>query len=358
MKLALNREQLDFERTIRDCLDASCGPAERPAPGTRDEGRGGTQRSLVQAGLIDPDLGAIEWTLLARTCGLFATEQPWLSYMRAGLSHSSPYSGARFAFVPAGGVTFQGRPDGTRHVMGIAPDVMDAPGVDGFIIEAPNKYTRELIHVPAHSEVSAPADDLDPRRPVEITFDRAVGDVAEVQPRYGRRSKMAHDQFKVVLAAELVGLAQGAVDIAARHVTDRQQFGRPVGTFQAVSHPLANAFVELELAWSMVLRAAAALAEGHRDRACAVHDSVLMACEASTLAGTQSIQAHGAAGVIANHPVGLRYNRSLYIIERLRSRSFTVRRQLYGVAHAYRAEPHLIPDMEPAVSSEVGGRQR
>ena len=86
------------------------------------------------------------------------------------------------------------------------------------------------------------------------------------------------------------------VDMAVAYTGERKQFGKPVGSFQAVKHHMANVAVRLEYARAPVYRAAWSLANGHPQAALHVSQAKLAACEAAALAAKNCIQAHGAMG--------------------------------------------------------------
>jgi alkylation response protein AidB-like acyl-CoA dehydrogenase len=67
---------------------------------------------------------------------------------------------------------------------------------------------------------------------------------------------------RVVAAATDCGSARGTVEMAVQYARERKQFGRPVGTFQAIAHMLADAETEVEAAWALTLRAAAMVSAG------------------------------------------------------------------------------------------------
>lgn len=97
-------------------------------------------------------------------------------------------------------------------------------------------------------------------------------------------------------AAQALGLAQRMLDLAVAYTGERKQFGKPVGSFQAVKHHMANVAVKLEYARAPVYRAAWSLATHHADAARHVSHAKLAACEAAALAARNCIQAHGAMG--------------------------------------------------------------
>jgi hypothetical protein len=96
-------------------------------------------------------------------------------------------------------------------------------------------------------------------------------------------------------AAELVGLGRRMLELTVGYVKQRQQFGVPVGSFQAVKHQLADAYVGLEFARPAVLAAAWAVREG-LDAAAAVDGAVVLAADAAHAASRTAIQCHGAIG--------------------------------------------------------------
>lgn len=97
-------------------------------------------------------------------------------------------------------------------------------------------------------------------------------------------------------AAMMVGAGLAMIDLAVAHATQREQFGRPIGTFQAVQHHLASALVDVQFARPLVERAAHALATG--DPAAPAHASTAkaFATEAAEAAARHSLQVHGAIG--------------------------------------------------------------
>jgi alkylation response protein AidB-like acyl-CoA dehydrogenase len=100
-----------------------------------------------------------------------------------------------------------------------------------------------------------------------------------------------------LLAAELVGVGRGAVELAAGYANERKQFGQPIGRFQGVAHQLADALVAVENAWSLVLYAAWAVDAEAADAASAVHLAKASASEAAVFAAERATQVHGGIGI-------------------------------------------------------------
>jgi alkylation response protein AidB-like acyl-CoA dehydrogenase len=109
------------------------------------------------------------------------------------------------------------------------------------------------------------------------------------------------DGGRISVAAMGVGLAQGAYDLALAYAKERRQFGRPIGSFQALKHRLADLFVLVETAAGTARYAAAVLAEGFAGLPVAT--SVGQACcgDAAVRAAEEAIQFHGDMGVTWEH---------------------------------------------------------
>lgn len=97
-------------------------------------------------------------------------------------------------------------------------------------------------------------------------------------------------------AAMLVGAGFAMIDLAVAHASQREQFGRPIGTFQAVKHHLASALVDVQFALPLVERAAHSLATG--DSRAPIHAAAAkaFAAEAADAAARHALQVHGAIG--------------------------------------------------------------
>jgi alkylation response protein AidB-like acyl-CoA dehydrogenase len=104
------------------------------------------------------------------------------------------------------------------------------------------------------------------------------------------------DRAGLAVAAQLLGLAQRMLDQGIDHSAQRKQFGKPVGSFQAVKHHLADVAVKIEFARPVVARAAFALAKGESRAATCVSHARLAAGDAALLAARRSLQVHGAMG--------------------------------------------------------------
>jgi alkylation response protein AidB-like acyl-CoA dehydrogenase len=115
------------------------------------------------------------------------------------------------------------------------------------------------------------------------------------------------------LACEAVGIAQMALELGVEHARTREQFGKPIGSFQAVSHSLADIYVETELARSIAYWAAWCVAEGDPQAAVAAAAAKAYASEAAVDACERSIQVHGGTGFTWEHVLHRYYKRAMWI---------------------------------------------
>jgi alkylation response protein AidB-like acyl-CoA dehydrogenase len=121
------------------------------------------------------------------------------------------------------------------------------------------------------------------------------------------------DERLATLALEAVGIGKKALDLAVEHAQNREQFGRKIGVYQAVSHQLADTFVETELARSLAYWAAWCVAEGEEQAPIAVAAAKAYAGDAAVAACERSIQVHGGIGFTLEHVLHEYYQRALWI---------------------------------------------
>ena len=134
----------------------------------------------------------------------------------------------------------------------------------------------------------------------------APGDATAALENVRRRALAA-------LALEAVGVATKALELAIEHVKTRQQFGKAIGSYQAVSHQVADTYVETELARSVAYWAAWCVAEDEDQAPVAVAAAKSAAAEAAVGACERAIQVHGGIGFTWEHPLHLYYKRAQWI---------------------------------------------
>ncbi len=100
---------------------------------------------------------------------------------------------------------------------------------------------------------------------------------------------------RILIAAEAVGIGRNAVDRAARYARERVVFGRPIGQNQAIQHPLARSWAELEAGWLLAMKAAWAYDAGQPSGA-AANAAKYFASEAAFTACERAVMTHGGMG--------------------------------------------------------------
>src|SRR5262249_17446162 len=113
-------------------------------------------------------------------------------------------------------------------------------------------------------------------------------------------------------AVELVGVAAAALDVTLEHIKLRQQFGKPIGSFQVLQHRAVDGFIDIELNRSLIYRVLAAFDAGEH------HPAMVSAAKArasrAALAITRAaLQMHGAIGYTEEHDIGLYYKRAMVL---------------------------------------------
>jgi alkylation response protein AidB-like acyl-CoA dehydrogenase len=120
-------------------------------------------------------------------------------------------------------------------------------------------------------------------------------------------------RLRAAMAAEAVGVAQRALDLGVEYAKSREQFGKKIGVYQAVSHALANTYADVELARSLAYWAAWCVAEDDEQAAVAAAAAKAFATEAAVAACERSIQVHGGIGFTWEHPLHRFYKRALWL---------------------------------------------
>ena len=177
---------------------------------------------------------------------------------------------------------------GTR-LEGIARAVVDAGCTDALLVLG--REASRLVDCDARGIRIEGSPSIDPTRRIgTVTFAGVDGssDIGDA-----RRWRL---EGTVLAAAEALGVAERTVEMSVEYGKVRQQFGKPIGTFQAIKHRCADMAVRTEVARSSVTYAAVALAEGEPGVARHVAMAKALACNAALTNATDNIQNHGGMG--------------------------------------------------------------
>ncbi|MGV0791454.1 acyl-CoA dehydrogenase family protein [Mycolicibacterium sp. XJ1819] len=116
--------------------------------------------------------------------------------------------------------------------------------------------------------------------------------------------------IRVLIAAELVGMASRAIEIAVDYARTRVQFGRLIGSYQGVSHPLADAATAVEGARLLVRKAAWSIDEQEPDSQALAAMAFVNAWEISQQTVTHCLRVHGGYGFMTEYDIGMYYRRA------------------------------------------------
>ena len=140
----------------------------------------------------------------------------------------------------------------------------------------------------------------------ELLFDnvRLPGDRIVGEPGEGLKIALRTlDHTRVTIAAQAVGIAQGALDYALNYVKERQQFGKRIADFQAIQFMLADMGMKLEAARQLTYTAAAKSERGDADLTYFGAAAKAFASDAAMEITTDAVQLLGGAGYVVDHPV-------------------------------------------------------
>src|SRR5215472_6029927 len=189
-----------------------------------------------------------------------------------------------------------------------------ADGADGFLVSAAGRDGPALYYVAR----DAPGLRLATARSVEgralATLALADTPADPVPARQSSRSapEALTDLALIALSAELLGVMEGAQELTFEYLRIRRQFGKPIGSFQALQHKAVDIYIRTETTRSLVYQVAAANDPWRIDPAQTV--AVKAKASEDALAVTQAcIQLHGAIGFTDEHDVGLYLKRAMLL---------------------------------------------
>jgi alkylation response protein AidB-like acyl-CoA dehydrogenase len=213
------------------------------------------------------------------------------------------------AFVDADGVTADG-----DTVTGRVAQVVDGSLADEILVAARGSDGVSLyaVDVTAAGVTRTPLATLDQTRTqARVEFDSAPARSVAGPEEADRVVEHALRVGCALLAVEQVGAAQHLLDLSVAYAKDRIQFGRPIGSFQAVKHRLADLLVDVEHARSAAYHAVWALTDGSDDPALAAAIAQAVCSAALTRVATDTIQVHGGIGFTWEHQAHLYYKRAV-----------------------------------------------
>ena len=134
---------------------------------------------------------------------------------------------------------------------------------------------------------------------VELSSDRVIG---EIGTGFGLAMKTL-DHTRITIAAQALGIAQGAFDVAKKYAHERQQFGKPIFDFQAVQFMLADMAMQIEAARQLTYAAAVKSERGESDLTFFSAASKCFATDVAMKVTTDAVQVLGGYGYVSDYPV-------------------------------------------------------
>jgi alkylation response protein AidB-like acyl-CoA dehydrogenase len=241
-----------------------------------------------------------------------AAKDTWLSRVAAGDAT------AAVAYLNQAGQPLspgvRARQRGTDwYLDGTASFVLDASSVDVLLVLAMTDEGLGVFLVePGNGGLTPqPVESIDPSRPMgNVSFqDVVAAPVAFDRPVTAAIARMA-DISSVYLAAEQVGGAGACLRMAVSYALQREQFGRPIGSFQAIQHMCADVHIAIEGARSTLYYATWADGEDSPEFPLAASAAKVACSDAFWSAAAVNIQVHGTIGYTREHKAQLYYRRA------------------------------------------------
>lgn len=304
MDFTFSEDQVAFRDAVSRFLMAEAAPEVLREIWATDSGRSPELwHKIVEQGITAvsvPEaegglgLGDIDWALLTREIGYYAlpdslTDTACLAAgMLASLPDGHPLRAAWLPRIVDGSCRIAvGHP--------VNPWVADAHVADLLLLPEATPAGIALHAVPRADVRLMPLPSIDASR-------RLAG--VAWQPRDATRVADAPatiwddllERGALVASGQMVGLAQRMLDLSVDYAMQRKQFGKPIGSFQAIKHHLADVVKHIEFARPVLYRAAVALANREPGRAVRVSHAKLACADAAWTAARKGIQVHGAMG--------------------------------------------------------------
>ncbi|MGH3322204.1 MAG: acyl-CoA dehydrogenase family protein [Streptosporangiaceae bacterium] len=279
---------------------------------------------LAEMGWLDDELTFLDHAVLFEETGTALLPAPYLTTVAlagpalraAGEDLSRPATlawaepGVPQGLLDVDGLTVHAS---DRRIEGRKVLVPDAGAADLFVVVASGPAGPGLYAVDAGASIQA-RETLDgTRRLADVRFDNAPARVLVEGERAREVVAETRRWAFAALACEAVGVAGRVLDMAVEHARTREQFGRPIGVHQAVSHRLSDTYMALQGARSLAYWAAWCVTEGdpRAEQACLAAKA--LAGDAAVAACESAIQVHGGIGMTWEHPLHRYYRRAQWI---------------------------------------------
>ena len=286
---------------------------------TIDADLGGAGATLLEAGVVAEELGrALLPTPLVPTVGLAVTalalcsQDPEARALLGRIADGEVVATAALAdeaglLDPRVPPLAAREKDGVWYVDGVSAFVLEGGAADVVLCPATTRAGAEPVLLMVHTDgPGLTREDVVPldqgRTQARLTFDGVPATRLATDRPVAEIVGAAVDAAATLLAMEQTGIARAMLDLSVDHAKTRMQFGRAIGSFQAVKHRIADMYVEVENARSTSYHALWALAEGVDDPALASSLALTTASGAARKVTRDTVQVHGGIGFTWEHP--------------------------------------------------------
>ncbi len=169
---------------------------------------------------------------------------------------------------------------------------------------------RDAVRLTPLAPPTAPASYHGSLPFAEVAPDRLDGIVLARGESAVQAFQAAIEEWKLLTGALLVGSADAALLLAATYAGERSAFGKPIGSFQGVAHPLADSITEIDGARLLLWRAVWEIARGRRDAAATVSLAAWFAGRAANRAVTRAMRTFGGYGMTMEYDIQLHFRRT------------------------------------------------
>ena len=319
-----------------------------------DESRGGAGASYREAAVVAEETGRaaacvpyLTSAVMATTALLGAGDDELLGALAAGrltaalavgFAGPPPAPGARAgSWAVRVARPEDGEAPGAARLTGTVAGVAGALAADVLLVPGDGVPLRlYAVDATAAGVTRTPLVSLDATRPLaDVTLDRVPGRPVAAGEAAAGAVAAALTAGAGMLASELFGVAERCLGMTVTYVKERHQFARPVGSFQALKHRLADVWVAVTQARAAARYAAACLAGGDPDTPVAVALAKAACGDAAVLAAQECVQLHGGIGFTWEHPAHL-------LLKRAKSGSMAL-----GTPDRHRAVLATLVDLPP-----------
>jgi alkylation response protein AidB-like acyl-CoA dehydrogenase len=292
MHFAFTEDQLAITEAAREMLVETCTPADLRRMlengEARDEARWRTITEMGLLGLCAPEerggmgLGLVDFIGIAEAAGYVALPEPLVELAGITIPLLARVTDEHDLLGSAMGSNLVALGHPANRL------VADADGAIAVVLG-----DGQDIHLVESVDLKiARQESVDPFRRL-FSIDWTLSAATRAGTGWGDTA----ERGALLAAAQMIGLAQRMIDMSVAYAKDRSQFGKAIGSYQAVKHLLANAQVKVEFARPVVHAAAAELPLGTLASRARVAHAKIAAGEAADLAARTAVQVHGAMGM-------------------------------------------------------------